>query len=217
MSLERLLADDKGIEYVETGIPFKYAGGQSLLGNQRVTADYPTVNTAELSKVLSRTAIWLTPKSVEHFNAVDFPELGEKQAELQDAVLAFRAIAKELSPNQPATDEQLGNAKVAFDRILKLVEPYLPTHEEGKRIEAALGEIPYPEWIVTWDFELGSDEDGTPAVWLNVYADEEAAPKGALALNAARLTQELRKKLAEARIDRWPYVRLRSAQKHKAR
>lgn len=189
---------------------------RSLFGNQRVTADSPTMNTADLSKSLSRAAIWLTPKSVEHFNAADFPELGEKQAELQNAVLAFHAIAKEVPPNEPATNEQLENAKVAFERILKIIEPYLPTHEEGKGVEAALKAIQYPEWIVTWDYELGSDEDGTPAVWLNVYADEETVPKGRLALEAARLTRELRKKLAEARINRWPYVRLRSAQKHKA-
>jgi hypothetical protein len=188
---------------------------RSLFGNQRVTADSPTVNAADLGKALSRAAIWLTPKSVEHFNAADFPELGEKQAELQDAVLAFRTIAKEVPPDETATNEQLGNAKVAFERILKVIEPYLPTHEEGKGVEAALKGIQYPDWVVTWDFELGSDEDGTPAVWLNVYADEETAPKGTLALAAARLTQELRKTLTEARINRWPYVRLRSAQKQK--
>ena len=189
---------------------------RSLYRNQRVTADSPTVNTADLSKALSRAAIWLTPKSVEHFNAADFAELGEKQAELQDAVLAFRTIAKEVPPNEPAANEKLGNAKVAFERVLKIIEPYLPTHEEGKVVEMALRGIQYPDWVVTWDYELGSDEDGTPAVWLNVYADEETAPKGKMGLEAARLTQELRKKLTEARISRWPYVRLRSAQKQKA-
>ncbi len=119
--------------------------------------------------------------------------------------------------NEPATNEQLGNAKVAFERILKIVDPYMPSDEEGNAVEAALKAIQYPDWIVTWDYELGSDEDGTPAVWLNVYADEETAPKGKLGLEAARLTQALRKCLTEARINRWPYVRLQSAQKHKAK
>jgi hypothetical protein len=189
---------------------------KSLFGHQRVTADSSTVNTEDLSKALSRAAIWLTPKSVEQFNAADFPELGEKQGELQEAVSTFRNIAKEVPPNKPATDEQLRDARVAFERILKIIEPYLPTPEERKRVEVVLKEIQYPEWVETWNCELGSDEDGTPAVWLNIYADEETAPKGRLALEASRLTQELRKKLNQARIDRWPYVRMQSAQKHKA-
>jgi hypothetical protein len=187
---------------------------RSLFGNQRVATDWPA--TVDLGKALSRAAIWLTPKSVEHFDAGDFPELGDKQAELQDAVLAFQTIAKEVPPNEPATNEQLEKARVAFERILKILEPYLPTNAEGKCVEAALKGIQYPDWVVTSDYELGSDEDETPAVWLNVYADEEAAPKERLGLEAARLTQELRKRLAEERINRWPYVRLRSAQKHKA-
>ncbi len=188
---------------------------RSLFGNQRVRADLPTANIADFSKDFSRAAIWLTPKSVEHFNAADFPELGEKQAELQDAVLAFRTIAKEVPPDEAATNEQLGNAKVAFERVLKIIEPYLPTHEESKDVETALTGIPFPDWVVTWDYELGNDEDETPAVWLNLYADEDTAPKGTLASTAAGLTRQLRKRLTDARINRWPYVRLRSAQKHK--
>jgi hypothetical protein len=189
---------------------------KNLYGNQRVTADSPAVNIAESGKALSCAAIWLTPKSVEHFNAADFPELGEKQAALQDSVLAFRTIAKEIPRDEPATNEQLGNAKVAFERVLEIIEPYLPTPEEGKSVEAALAGFQYPNWVITWNYELGSDEDGTAAMWLNVYADEETAPRGKLGLEAARLTQELRKRLTEARITRWPYVRLRSGQKHKA-
>lgn len=166
---------------------------------------------------LSRVSAWLTPKSVEHFNAADFPELGERQADLQDAVLAFRTIATEVPANDADVDEQLGNARVAFERILKILDAYLPAHQEGRDVEAAVSAIQFPDWIVTWDFELGSDDAETPSVWLNLYADEESAPKGKLGVEAARLTQALRASLAEARINRWPYVRLRSAQKHKAR
>ena len=112
MTNEHWLAH-KGLKMSKQDFLLNMRVAKSLFGNQRITADSPTVNTAELSKVLSRAAIWLTPKSVEDFNAADFPELGEKQAELQDAVLAFRAIAKEVPNNQPATDDQLGKAKVA--------------------------------------------------------------------------------------------------------
>jgi hypothetical protein len=186
---------------------------KSLLGNQRMdsTSLDPAPGTAP-----ARAALWLTPKSVEHFNAGDFPELGEKQAELHDAVLAFRKVATEVPRAEPAAPDQIGNGKVALERVLKIVAPYLPIHDEAESVEKVLKAIPYPEWVVNWDYELGSDEDGTPAVWLNVYADEDAAPRGQLGLAAARLTQELRKGLLKQKIDRWPYVRLLSGKEHMA-
>jgi hypothetical protein len=185
---------------------------RSLLENEQVATDLRIEKSADWSRRLSRVAIWLTTKSVDDFNASDFPELGKKQTELQDSVLAFRTLAKEIPFRAPATDEQLTNARAALKRILEILEPYLPVSDEGQRVEAAVRKLQFPEWIVTWDYQLGNDHDETPAVWLNVYADEESAPIKQLAQHSLRITQELRKELNEAKINRWPYVRMQSAQ-----
>jgi len=62
-----------------------------------VDADRATVHTAAFADTLARAAIWLTPKSVDGFNAADFPELGlVRQAELQTAVQNFLAVATQV-------------------------------------------------------------------------------------------------------------------------
>jgi len=183
---------------------------------QRVEADSETVETAAIADNLARAAIWLTTRSVAGFNADEFPELGSvRQAELQTAVQNFRAVATQVPADKPATREQFGNARVAFARILEILAPYLPVPDEAERVEAALRSVDFPPWVVNWDYELASDSDGTAAVWVNVFADEQAVPRTQLGRAASELTSKVREALDSHQIRRWPYVRLRTALEHK--
>ncbi len=183
---------------------------------QRVEADSETVDTIAIEDNLARAAIWLTPKSVAGFNADDFPELGSvRQAELQTAVQNFRAVATQVPADKAATREQFGNARVAVARILEILAPYLPVPDEAEQVEAALRSVEFPPWVVNWDYELASDSDGTSAVWVNVFADEQAVPKTQLGRAASELTSKVREALDSHQIRRWPYVRLRTALEHK--
>jgi hypothetical protein len=183
---------------------------------QKVEADSATVNTGAVSAALTRAAIWLTPKSVAGFNAADFPELGPaRQAELLAAVQSFKAVADQVPSNKPATDEQYGNASVAFAKILKILEPYLPVPDEAKQVESALRDVEFPPWVVNWDYELASDSDGVAAVWVNVFADEQAVPKGQLGRAASELTSRVRQAFDGKQVRRWPYIRMRTALEHK--
>jgi hypothetical protein len=183
---------------------------------QRVEADSETVDTAAIADSLARAAIWLTPRSVVGFNANDFPELGSvRQADLQNAVQNFLAVATQVPADKPATREQFGNARVAFARILEILAPYMPVPDEAEQVEAALRSVEFPPWVVNWDYELASDSDGTSAVWVNVFADEQAVPKKQLGRAASELTSKVREALDSHQISRWPYVRLRTALEHK--
>ncbi len=185
---------------------------------QRVEADSASVDTAAIADNLVRAAIWLTPRSVAGFNADDFPELGSvRQAELQTAVQSFRAVATQVPADKPATREQFGNARIAFARILEILAPYLPVPDEAERVEAALRSVDFPPWVVNWDYELASDSDGTSAIWVNVFADEQAVPKAQLGRAASELTSKVRQALDSHQIRRWPYIRLRTALEHKVR
>ena len=125
----------------------------------------------------SRAAIWLTPNSVRGFHADDFSELGlDRQRGLQAAVREFLEIAKEVPPTESPTPEQFGNAKGAFAKMLAILQPYLPTPQEGEQVEEALKRVDFPPWVVNWDYELGSDEDESPALWVNLYVDQDSAP-----------------------------------------
>jgi hypothetical protein len=181
-----------------------------------VKADSDSSDTEAISATLTRAAIWLTPKSVAGFNAADFPEIGpERQAELLAAVQSFNAVADQVPPNEPATHEQYGNARVAFARILAILEPYLPVPDEAKQVEAALRDVEFPSWVVNWDYELASDSDGVAAVWVSVFADEQAVPKGQLGRAASELTSKVRRSFDAKQIHRWPYIRMRTALEHK--
>jgi hypothetical protein len=189
---------------------------RNLFGHPRVQADGPALDPQRLEKMIALAAIWLTPRSVKGFNAEDFRELGsERQQELQDATSEFLRVAQEVSPTEPASPPQLRAARSAFARVLAILEPYLPMPEEGARVEETLRDMHFPSSVVNWDYELGSDQDGGPAVWVNLYVDESIAPRRELGRLVSRITSEIHAALSAAGINRWPYVRVRTVVEYK--
>lgn len=189
---------------------------RNLFVHGRVAADSPALAAAAIEQTLARAAIWLTPKSVSGFNAADFPELGPTgQQDLLSAVQSFLAVARDVPADGPATAEQYGNAAVAFSKMLSILDPYLPMPDDARSIEAALRSVNFPTWVVNWDYELGSDPDGVPAVWVDVFADDQTVPRARLGQAASELTTLIRQEFQLEKIDRWPYVRLKTAAEHK--
>jgi hypothetical protein len=166
---------------------------------------------------LTRAAIWLTPSSVKGFRVGDFPELGTaQQRALADAVQEFERVAKQVPPDGPATDQQFNDAKAALEGILSILGNYLPNHEEAAQIRTALATLDFPPWVLNWDYEVGSDEDGGPAVWITLYADERGFPPDQFGRRAIEMLPKLRSALTTAGIRRWPYIRMRTAREYKA-
>jgi hypothetical protein len=189
---------------------------RNLFVHPRVATDSTQNDANAISQMIARAAIWLTPKSVKGFNADDFRELGpERQSELGVAVREFLDVAQEVPPNAPAMPEQLSKAKVAFEKIRQILTPYLPTPQEGDKVEEALKRVDFPSWVVNWDYELGSDEDEMPSVWVNLYADESIAPRKEFGRLAARINRQIHEALSAVGSARWPYVRMRTAVEHK--
>jgi hypothetical protein len=188
---------------------------RNLFVHPRVEADSPTIDTASISDALTRSALWLTPKSVEGFNAADFPELkADRQAELQSAVQMFKAVASQVPADKAPTKEQYSNAAAAFLAILNILSPYLPTPEESKKVEKALRNVPFPPWVVNWDYELGNSEEGDAAVWVNVFAEVNVA-RSDYGRFASQIIPMIRQALAAQGVRRWPYIRLRTTTEYK--
>jgi hypothetical protein len=188
---------------------------RNLFAHPRVEADSPTIDTASISDALTRGALWLTPKSVEGFDAADFPELkADRQAELLDAVQAFKSVASQVPADQPLTKEQYGDAATAFVAVLNILSPYLPTPEESKRVEKALRNVSFPPWVVNWDYQLGSSEEGDAAVWVNVFAEGNVA-RSDYGRFGSQIIPKIRQALETEGVRRWPYVRLRTAAEYK--
>ena len=188
---------------------------RNLFVHSRAETESPTIDPASISDALTRGAIWLTPKSVEGFNAADFPELkADRQAELLNAVQTFKAVASQVPADEPPTKEQYSNAATAFIAILNILSPYLPTPEESKKVEKALRNVPFPPWVVNWDYELGSSEDGEAAVWVNVFAEANVA-RSDYGRFGTRIIPMIRQALEAEGVRRWPYIRLRTATEYK--
>ena len=76
-----------------------------------VKTDSQTLNSTDIQRQIQDAAIWLTPKSVEGFDAKDFLDLPKAQrTALSNEVAEFTKIAEQVPADGPATDEQIQNA-----------------------------------------------------------------------------------------------------------
>lgn len=72
--------------------------------------------------VLLRADLWLTTKAVEGFDPADFADWpAVERAALGQAVAAFRAIARQVSPDKPASRAQSQQARKHLQQIVALV------------------------------------------------------------------------------------------------
>lgn len=190
---------------------------RNLFFHSPIPANSSQIDNDEVARTLARAAVWLTPKSINGFRVADFPELGPQgQGDLQEAVQDFEAVAKQVPADLPATSEQYQRAVHAVLRILAILNPYLPVPEEAKNVETVLRSVNFPDWIVNWDFELGSDSEGMAALWVNLFVDGASVPLSQLGRHVLELTSEIRHDLRAAGVSRWPYFRVRTAAEHKS-
>ncbi len=193
-----------------------YKVARRLFAHPRVQTDSAVTDPKQVEEMIARSAIWLTPKSVQDFDVNDFAALGpERQRELQAAVEDFLAIANQVPPTKPPTQEQLDAARIAFSKIQSILNVYIGTPEEGAQIDAMLQNMVYPPWVANWDYELDNDTYDFPAVRINFFVDETSAPRKELGRFASQMTQKMLDALFAAGNKRWPYVSVGTVLDHK--
>jgi hypothetical protein len=187
------------------------------MARQEFLRNLRTARNLFLHGQLPREAVWLTPNSVKGFNGGDFAELGfDRQNELRAAVREFLEIARQVPPTDSATAEQFATGKVAFSKMLAILEPYVPVTTEGQQIEEALKRVDLPPWVLNWNYEFRDDADGSPAVWVDFVLDQDAMPRSELGLFASKATAKILEALPALGNTRWPFVRVRTAAEHRA-
>ena len=82
-------------------------------------------------------------------------------------------------------------------------------------MEAALKNVKFPPWITNWDYELATDQDGEPIVWVDLFADESIAPRREFGRLASQINRSILNALSALGSNRWPHVRMRTALEHK--
>ena len=73
--------------------------------------------------------------------------------------------------------------------------------------------VSFPPWVVNWDYELASSEEGDAAVWVNVFAEGNVA-RSDYGRFGSQIIPVIREALAAEGVRRWPYVRLRTAMEY---
>lgn len=110
---------------------------------------------ADLSSVLHAGDLWLTPKSVDGFDPVEFADWPKKQREeLAKVVRAFLAVAKKIPTTKPAPKAVSGEARKYLERAIQIVRQQL-LHEwleaQKKMVEEATAAAKKAGWHVEKD------------------------------------------------------------------
>ena len=191
---------------------------RNLFLHSQVSATGPRLDPGPTERTPARADIWLTPASVKGFAGDDFAELGaDGQRELGDAVHDFEVAASHASPSQPVTDAHYQAAAAAFQAIMKILDPFLPTRGEAATVHDAIQTVDFPDSVVNWDYALGRDADDTPAIWVTAFVDQSTVTGNQLGRLVLDLTAKLRRALSAAGFTWWPYVNVRSVAEYMAR
>jgi hypothetical protein len=191
--------------------------GRDLFDHARVEGVGRHLASQSSARRLEPQAIWLTPKSVGGFDVGDFRELGpDRQRELAETVQEFLALTKQVPPAAEPTADQLAQASAVFGKLLTILDPYLPTHEEAIKVEEVLQIMEFPEWVANWYRELGNDWAGDPAVRVTIFVDEPITPRKQLGRFATDYTAKIRHALKAKGIERWPYIQVRGVVEHRS-
>jgi hypothetical protein len=165
---------------------------------------------------LARAIIWLAPATVSGFNPSQFGELPpDVREQLKDRVQQFLDVARHVRADKPTQDE-IQRAMPVFLDIVKILDPYLSADEEARRIREVLEGVEFPPGIVTWDFAVGADSTGDPAVRIWLFLDEDVVRRKEVSRVMTAARQRIHDALAAAGIQRWPYVHARTPEEQRA-
>ena len=155
---------------------------------------------------------WLTNAVVRDFEAADFSELpADKLESLKEKIEQFSTIVGQVSSEESVTSEGQAAAAQSLQEISLILDAYLFNGSDWEQIQEALESVAWPEEVVTWDFEARLDSTDQPAVWIWVIVDPDAAEKDGFQQATGKIKQQIKQALQAGGIERWPYIRFRTA------
>lgn len=191
-----------------------------FLRNVRTAASFVSPKTAngkgqsdaELERLRRGSSIWLVPEVVKGFDASAtewFPNFSQtNRKKLERSVLAFRDVAEQVSPNEPAKQGQVKTALPPMMDLLDLLKPYLD--DPAIRANRTLIDAgPWPEGIIGFVCESRNDSEGEAALFAWVIVDETVREIERLEPNSNELSLRVMDVLRD--LGRFVYVRFRAS------
>lgn len=183
------------------------------LHSPTVAADTPEA-VAAWERILRQARLWLTPRSVEGYDPVDFSFLDEgEQTRLRDGVERFRAAAGQVAADAAPTERQAKEGDAAFRAILALLRPHRFRDAESFRTQILLDRAlqgGLPPWVTAVACETGTDLGGDPAIWIWVDVTDEATRRGKVEKEGQAIHDRIESAYHRIGGRRWPYIRFRS-------
>jgi hypothetical protein len=177
---------------------------------ETVRSDSPHFDSDHWQMRLRTAAPWLTPASVEGFDARDFTLLPQSERErLTGCVEAFRRVAETVPDDGPATREQENEARASLECILEILRPDRNPDVEAFRASKILENLRFPDVVkLIWEFD--TDVTGDPAIRVWVILKDEVAKRSTFFEEAVSIRDQIDLALRRRGIHRWPYIHVRS-------
>ena len=160
-------------------------------------------------KALASADVWLDTTFAAGVSGADFWFLDDfSRSRVEGALDRFIRAAEPGAAGSPLTTEQRVRG---LDALCELVLVLQPVDMHGKLFAHALWDLEdrYPEYVLGFSCEFGTDSTGDPAVWVWVVVpDETDVQTPAFDGFMDDVTRAARSWLERAGLPHWPYTRL---------
>jgi hypothetical protein len=166
----------------------------------------------KIRRLLRAYPFWFTPAVLEGYDPEELSFLTAEQRELLDRnVQEFKAVVADAGGEKPP-DEQV---RTAFQLLADIAHPFerLLADPTGDAVLLSLWSDAhnFPDYCIGFDYRVGSDSTGDPAIWVWVIvADETDVVSDEFIGFLDTVRRMVWDGLAKVKSDRWPFVRVRT-------
>ncbi len=176
--------------------------------------DLPKLDPGQIEQNLRASDRWLTPKSVEGFNVVDFSFLSQPEIDaLTEQVRRFRKVAFQVPWDTAPTPEQVEQAIPSLVKIIEMLEFHrygdAEAYRLGRQIENAI-QSRRPPMLVELRFYTGPDSTGDPGLWIYSILEEGTVEEPAYWQKVKAIDRLLDSESRSVAPERWPYTHIRT-------
>jgi hypothetical protein len=155
---------------------------------------------------LRDASLWLTPATVEGFDAGDFGFMAQRERdELSASVEDFRRVAETVPDDGPPTEEQIREASPKFQRILENLEPRENPDIEAFRASKVLANLRLPN-VQKLIHLFDTDSTGDPGIWVWVILKDEVAERPTFFEETDEIRGRIEIALRRTGLRRFPYI-----------